>query len=193
MRKRTGTFCMILGAVLVLAALSLFLRNQYQDKRAEKLSGEILSKVEDAADNGREDPLPDPYETEMTVVDIDGYGYIGYVMIPALDLELPVMSEWDYTRLQIAPCRYSGSVKTEDLVIAAHNYRSHFGRINTLQIGDEVYFTDMDGISACYTAAEIDDLNPAAVEEMTAGEYDLTLFTCTYSGQSRVTVRCIKE
>ena len=32
-------------------------------------------------------------------------------------------------------------------------------------------------------------LQPTAVEEMTAGEFDLTLFTCTYGGKSRVTVR----
>jgi len=33
-------------------------------------------------------------------------------------------------------------------------------------------------------------LLPTAVEEMTAGEWDLTLFTCTLGGRSRVTVRC---
>jgi hypothetical protein len=27
---------------------------------------------------------------------------------------------------------------------------------------------------------------------MTDGEYDLTLFTCTYGGKSRVTVRCME-
>ena len=31
-----------------------------------------------------------------------------------------------------------------------------------------------------------------AVEEMEAGEWDLTLFTCTPDSRSRVTVRCVR-
>jgi sortase A len=38
--------------------------------------------------------------------------------------------------------------------------------------------------------AEVETLEPTAVEEMTNSGYALTLFTCTYGGQSRVTVRC---
>jgi sortase A len=36
-------------------------------------------------------------------------------------------------------------------------------------------------------------LSPFAVEEMTSGDWDMTLFTCTVGGQSRVTVRCVLE
>ena len=95
-----------------------------------------------------------------------------------------------YPQLRIAPCRYYGSTKTGDLVIAAHNYSRHFGNIRNLSAGDEVYFTDMDGEITAYEVAEVDTLNPTDVEEMTDSGYALTLFTCTYGGQSRVTVRC---
>ena len=72
----------------------------------------------------------------------------------------------------------------------AHNYRNHFGRIKGLSEGDSVSFTDMDGVTYAYTVVAKDILAPTAVEEMTAGEYDLTLFTCTPGGASRVTVYC---
>ena len=39
-------------------------------------------------------------------------------------------------------------------------------------------------------AAAVDILDHTAVEDMISGEYDLTLFTCTYGGENRVTVRC---
>ena len=153
---------------------------------------EILPKVieeiqESSEDNG---VYPDPYTDKMTEVEIDGYAYIGYLSIPALDLELPVMSEWSYPQLKISPCRYAGSTKTDDLVIAAHNYTRHFGTIKNLSPGDAVYFTDMDGMVSVYEVAEIDTLSPTDIEEMTDSGFALTLFTCTYSGQSRVTVRC---
>ncbi len=187
MRRKAGTICMVLGAVLVLAALSLFLWNQWEDRRAGNAAQEVLSELTEQTD---EDGA-DPYSTEMTQVEIDGYWYIGYVSIPSQGIDLPVMSSWSYPKLRIAPCRYSGSTKTADLVIAAHNYSRHFGPIKNLSPGDAVYFTDMDGVVTSYEVAEVDTLSPTAVEEMTDSGYALTLFTCTYGGQSRVTVRCI--
>ena len=51
-------------------------------------------------------------------------------------------------------------------------------------------FTDVDGNVYNYEVAELETLQPAAVDEMKSGEWDLTLFTCTIGGQTRVTVRC---
>jgi sortase A len=48
----------------------------------------------------------------------------------------------------------------------------------------------MDGNTTAYEVVGKDVLDPTAVEVMTSGEYDLTLFTCTYGGASRVTVYC---
>lgn len=129
-------------------------------------------------------------DTEMTEVEINGNQYIGYLSIPVLGLELPIMSSWSYPKLNIAPCRYTGSVRGEDLVLMAHNYSSHFGKLSQLDLGDMVEFTDMDGVITRYEVVGKDVLDPAAVEEMTSGDFDLTLFTCTYGGGSRVTVYC---
>lgn len=185
MRRKLGKICMTAGAVLLIAALFLFLWNRYEDYRAGKSAADTLSQLVEQTGDGTSNSYG-----QMTEVMIDGYSYIGYLTIPSLGLQLPVMSDWSYPQLKIAPCRYYGSTQTDDLVIAAHNYSRHFGNIKNLTPGDAVYFTDMDGVTIAYEVVEIDTLNPTAVEEMTSGGYDLTLFTCTYSGQSRVTVRC---
>ena len=75
-------------------------------------------------------------------------------------------------------------------MICAHNYTQHFGSLKGLTDGDAVIFTDMDGVVWRYEVVVVDVLSATAVEEMESGEYDLTLFTCTYDGVSRVTVRC---
>lgn len=196
---------MILGTALILGALSLFIYNQQKATKAETMSGNLMPQlVEIIEENEGSDTEPqtytqpvgtpieflDPSAFEMTEVVIDGYAYIGYLSIPALELELPIMADWDNSRLQIAPCRYTGSVRAENLVIMAHNFASHFGGLSQLAEGDSVLFTDMDGITTSYQVVAQDILNPYAVEEMTSGEFDLTLFTCTYGGQSRVTVYC---
>ena len=187
-----------------MAALSLLLYNRAEDENAGSAAQDILpaviAAIETSGDNDWDSDIeeagPDlaltenDENTEMTVTEIDGYGYIGYLSIPVLELELPVMSEWDYTRLKIAPCRYSGSTKTDDLVICAHNYTRHFGTLKNLQAGDLLSFTDMDGVTITYEVVEIETLQPAQVSELVESDYDLTLFTCTYGGKTRVTVRC---
>lgn len=191
MKNRAGRICTGLGTALVLAALALFLWNRWEEKKAEKsvelIMPELIEYMESAdASDGSDDAEP------RTML-IDGYEYIGYLSVPALGLELPVMSEWDYARLKISPCRYAGAVQTDDLVIAAHNYEKHFGNLSQLAAGDALYFYDMDGVQTAYRVAEVIVLAAADVEEMTSGEYDLTLFTCTYGGKSRVTVRCLRD
>lgn len=134
----------------------------------------------------------DPLSTEMAQLEIDGESWLGVLSIPALGLELPVLAQWDFAALQNAPCRYFGATKSDDLVIAAHNYRRHFGALGTLQPGEAVCFLDMEGAAIWYEVAAVDVLPATAVEEMTAGEYDLTLFTCDYSGRNRITLRCMR-
>ena len=133
-----------------------------------------------------------PEDLIMTEKIINGYAYIGYLSIPDLNLELPIMSGWDSRRLQISPCRFTGTLRGEDLVIMAHNYNSHFGRLSKLTEGAQIIFTDMDGNVWHYGVAAMDILPAEAVEEMTAGEYDLTLFTCAPNRTQRITVRCNK-
>lgn len=199
MKRKIGTICMICGAVLILLALSLLGYNQWEAAQADMSVQELLPKLLEEVPSDQKDPLQplgtpieylDASAFEMTEVEINGNTYIGYLNIPVLELELPIMSSWSYPQLRIAPCRYCGSVRGEDLVLLAHNYWRHFGRLKELSEGDSVFFTDMDGVTYEYVVVAKDILEPTAVEEMTAGEYDLTLFTCTPGGVSRVTIYC---
>ena len=192
MRNKIGIIFMMMGAVLVLAALSLFFWNVQEDKQAgafaEELLTQVIEHIEISAADGA--ACPNPYDFVMPEAEIEGYACIGCLSIPAINLELPVLSEWNDDRLKIALCRYSGSSRMNNLVIAAHNYANHFGHLSRLSPGDVVYFVDMDGLSFSYEVTVVEVLGPEEVEEMTDGTYDLTLFTCTYSGQNRLTVRC---
>ena len=208
MKSKAGILCMILGAALVFGALFLFIHNQNESRQAqaasEALIGTLVAEMETGEasqapqDNGADfldgleipEAYQDPASFTMAEVVIDGYSYIGCLSIPDLELELPILSEWDYQRLKIAPCRYFGTVRGDNLVLLAHNYTSHFGKIRRLEAGMRLYFTDAEGITTEYQVMGQDVLAPTAVEEVISGEYDLTLFTCTYGGESRVTVYC---
>lgn len=190
MPKKAGIIFVTLGVVLILSALLLFLYNEFEDRRAgqqaELLMDEIHSAEIEIDVTESQETLP----AEMPVVEIDGYEYIGYLSIPDLELELPVMSEWDYNRLKVAPCRHFGSSRTDDLVIAAHNYKRHFGPLSKLDIGAEIIFTDMEGIENRYALQELSTLAPDAVDAVQNSGYDLVLYTCTSGGATRVVAFC---
>lgn len=131
-------------------------------------------------------------EMTMPTVEVDGHTYIGFLDIPAIDRTLPVMDTWSYPNLKIAPNRFVGTVYAHDMIVCAHNYDRHFGKIKTLQEGDEVTFTDVYGDRFSYKVSEVTILQPTDVEEMKdPDDWDLTLFTCTIGGATRVTVRCV--
>lgn len=131
-------------------------------------------------------------KVEMPSVQLDGRYYCGYITLTSLGIELPVLNGWNYTNLNIAPCCYEGSPQTHDFIIAAHNYNSHFGQIHYLGEGDEIIFTDISGQKYRYTVMYteyIDGYNTDQMSENKDSSWDLTLFTCTLNGKSRVTVR----
>ena len=200
--SKMGSALLWVGVLLVLGALALTAYNLWDDERANGAVQMVLEEIKRSVDAEGEPmavpadvrlPVPDYIlnpNLEMPAVEIDGYRYIGILAIPVLELELPVMEDWSYPQLKIAPCRYSGSAYQGNLILCAHNYTTHFGRLKNLLAEDEVIFTDMAGHTFNYTVAEVETLNPTAVEEMRSGGWDLTLFTCTIGGQTRVTVRC---
>ena len=197
MRKnRIGGFLIVLGLLLAVSAFGLTGYNLWDDARAANAAKAVLDDISTEIPDKSQKPdyIPDYIlnpNMDMPTVESGGYNYIGKLTISVLDIELPVMDSWSYPRLKIAPCRYSGSAYLNDLVIAAHNYSFHFGRLKNLREGDDITFTDADGNVFEYEVDLIETLRPTDVEKMTSGDWDLTLFTCTVGGRTRVTVRCV--
>ena len=191
MRKASpGVLCVLLGVVLLLAAGGLYAYNRYEDAHAGAEAQTVVADLQQKVETPEPEAESGPLDPELPVVEIDGNEYVGEISIPAIGIDLPVMSEWSYPKLKISPCRQFGSSRTDDLVIAAHNYESHFGKIGTLALGDEVRFTDMDGIENHYTVSAIEVHDPTDVEAVEHSGHDLVLYTCTYGGKTRIVVFC---
>lgn len=210
-RKQEGLLLITIGLLLIAAALFLVSYNLYDELRAEQSARQAVTQLDaylpaEAAPEapsdsaGDQEPLVGDERTvipdyvlspnmEMPVETINGIDFIGVLRIPALELELPIISEWNYPNLKTAPCRYSGSAYLNNLIICGHNYTSHFGTLKNLWEGDIATFTDIDGNVFIYKMVERETLNPTDIEGMESGNWDLTLFTCTVGGQSRVTIR----
>lgn len=217
MRKK-GNWFIRTGLLLLTAALFLAAYNTWDGIRADRSAQSANAKLQQAileaaasgepAQAGEELPEagfsePGSSETEeageegpggeMPSIELDGDFYIGVLEIPSLGLSLPIMAECDYTKLRTAPCRYSGSYYTDDLVIAGHNYPKHFSPIKWIESGSDVLFTTARGEVLAYTVDWVETMRPTEIEKMvSAGDWDLTLFTCTTGGNARCAVRCVR-
>ncbi len=192
-RIKIAKALMASGFICITLSVALLCYNTYENRKAQQFSDAIMEVLRIMVENEKlQNQRPDPFDDAMTEKEIDGYMYVGYLSIPALEIDLPVMSTWDRTRLRIAPCRYYGSTKTDNLVIAAHNYRYHFGYLGHLKKGDLVIFSDMDGVDHTYKVKRVDQVLPTDVDKVKDTGFELTLYTCTYGGARRIVARCEK-
>lgn len=209
-KRKAGIALVVLGVVLLSAALLLLLYNEEENRQAGEAAEEGLAAVQEQIarassiprktdtpapkEAGESDapgtPTPEPtFIPDMPEVRVDGQLYIGYVSIPEMGVELPIISDWDYNKLTRAPCRQFGSLYTDDLVIAGHNYERHFGGLKDLTIGAACTFTDMNGYAVEFALEKREIINPDeddATERVADSGYDLVLYTCTKGGQTRV-------
>jgi sortase A len=130
MNRKLRTVLVALGAEFLFVSLFLMCCSLWETRKAERSVAELLPQVVSSIEEACEQPVTT--DENEAGVEIDGNRYLGYLSIPSLELELPVMYEWDYDCLNTSPCRYAGTTKTKDLIIAAHNYSGHFGRVPEL-------------------------------------------------------------
>ena len=190
MSRCFGIVCILLGVCCLLSAAGLVVYNKWDDKNAQKASQDMLQEIQQQIAEESDSENEEQHPQQIPVGEIKGYEYIGILTIPALEVELPVLTDWSYAKLKVAPCLYYGNCYEPDFVIAAHNYQSHFGRLSKLQAGDIVTFTDVSGNINGYEVILIETLAENATKEMITSGFDLSLYTCTPGGGSRVTVRC---
>lgn len=203
--RNKGILWRVLGGLLMCAALFLSIYNVYESKMAEdsvvdvsvQLKAQVDKKITESMMEEPDIPDYERYpEMEMPTVEIDGEVYIGFLEIPELNMTLPIMGgTWSEAKLKKAPCLYNGSVYLNNLVIAGHNYRSHFSGLKKLEEGTELCFIDAEGNVFSYLLAWTEIIDEYDMEGMLAKEepWDLTLFTCTYGGKDRYTLRCVKN
>lgn len=208
-RRKLSNLIICVGLIFIVASILLSSYNMYDETRAARSVNEIkevlIAEIPGYDHKSIVEYIAEPYieteheelplyvlnpEMKMPTVTVSTFECIGILNIPLLNLELPVIGDWSYSNLRLAPCRYSGSAYDGNFVICAHNYEEHFGNIQKLTEGDEIIFTDAEGNNFYYEVEFIDILQPTDTEDMVSEDYDLTLFTCNFTGQIRITVRC---
>lgn len=187
-----------LSITILLVGCMLVLYNVNEDISAandsERIKIILKEKIEESDENEVIEIIEEDEILEMPTYEIDGIDCIGILDIPSVECSLPVARQWSYDVLKKMPSAYYGNYYNDTLVIAGHNYRTgQFGVLKKVKLDDNIFITNMDGQVFEYKVALIEILEPTEVTRLTDNDYDLTLFTCTYEGQKRLTLRCERE
>lgn len=178
------------GALLLLAGALLAGQNLLTERRAARQTADLLAAVETRIAAPADLPAP-----EVTGDPWAGYEVIGVVALPDLGLSLPVLADYTQDLLAVAPCRYTDDLALEpgQLVVAGHNYRTHFGRLGELAPGSRITWQNLDGVTYTYTVTEVTEIDAGDREALEQGDWDLTLFTCDVTRTRRILVRAALE
>lgn len=207
--KKIGLLLVIIGSLVIMASAALWLRNYFEEhsaaKYSERVTVEFISLIYASTENSNsgfdseldsgldtEFDFPDDTQSGDSFIEINGDMYIGVISMPTLNLNLPINSAWSNAALKNTPCRYSGNIYDNTLVIGAHNYASHFRNISGLLIGDLVIFLCAEGTEHLFEVVSLETVPPSYRESVIFSDYDLTMFTCTFDGQERIVVRCVR-
>ena len=133
-----------------------------------------------------------------------GYRYVSVatINIPKLNLTYPVLDgETDSAQetealLKIAPTRFWGPEPNEvgNFCIVGHNYRNSkfFSKVPTLVNGDIISITDLSGRTInyrVYNKYQVDPVDVSCTTQLTNGNKEITLITCTDDSKYRVVVK----
>ncbi len=124
-----------------------------------------------------------------------GFGVVGIIEIPKINLDLPILEKDTKTSLDTSVAfQYGvGINQIGNSVIVGHNYRNgtFFSNNDKLELGDKIYVTGESGETLTYTIYEKFQTTPSDTsffQRNTADSAELTLSSCTDDSSERIII-----
>lgn len=178
--NKKSKIILIIGLSLIFIACIILVFFELEELYSKKKSDNLMNRILEIQNNNQESDTIILEDTE----------YIGYLIIPTLELNLPISKTFSYSSLKKTPTLYYGSIENNNMVICGHSYKSHFKYLYKLKKGDEIIFVDTQKNKYVYKVELVEELKSTDIVKMIESDFDLTIYTCTKDGLKRVTVRC---
>ena len=165
---------LIVGALLIVSACGMLLAKRLIDKSAIKRHEEVVERLRALWQDGEIGLLEEGEDPKMPAIEIDGVDYIGRISVERFGADVAVTSDWNTGWTSALFCRAAGSLYDKTLVVGANNDAGQFDFFYRVDAGDQVRFTDAEGVTYVYEvgrAARASSFDPSA-----KAEADLTLY-----------------
>ena len=130
------------------------------------------------------------------------YTTVAVIEIPKIDITYPVIYSEDTSEqtvedlLKISVVKYWGPEANQpgNFCIVGHNYhnKKFFSKAATLENGDIIYITDTNNKTLEYRVYNnyvVEPTDLKCTSQLTNGETDITLITCTMTGKQRTIIK----
>ena len=130
------------------------------------------------------------------------YTTVAVIEIPKINIIYPVIYSEDTSKgttedlLRISVVKYWGpdANKQGNFCIVGHNYhnRRFFSKASTLKNGDSIYITDTNNVTLEYKVYDnyvVEPTDLSCTSQITNGETEITLITCTMTGKQRTIIK----
>lgn len=211
-KKKIYQFAFFISIICVFMLSSYYIYAEYDRNKSEEVSQKILAGIDDTtvnkddgilrvaleSDNQEQDVIIEEQNDENKYVTQSGQSYTteAVLNIPTLGINYPVLSETSEELLKISLNKFWGPSPNEvgNYCVVGHNYKNKkmFGRLSEIKNGDFVELTDNSGKTVKYTVYNKYVVEPSDVSctsQLTNGNKEVTLITCTNYGKQRLVVK----
>lgn len=211
-KKKIYQFAFLISIICVFMLSSYYIYAEYDRNKSEELSKELLAgRVDDTTVNEDDNLLrvsleADAQEQEVIIeennetthVTQDGQSYTteAVLNIPSLGINYPILSDTSEELLKISLNKFWGPSPNEvgNYCIVGHNYKNKkmFGKLSSIKNGDIVELTDNSGKTIKYTVYNkyvVEPEDVSCTSQLTNGNKEVTLITCTNYGKQRLVVK----
>lgn len=194
MRKKLSgklpLICILLGAVLILCAVSLAVYTEISGDRAQENTARILERAQALLPETVDHVPQERGNNSMASMEIDGVNVAGILEVPHYGRVLPLGAIWDTGLVASMPCRFTGSIYDGSLIIGAVGEQGQMEFAAQLEVGAEIRLTDMEGGRYTYRVAAIHHAQHATLEKLQSGDFPLTIFVKNPENAEYLLIRC---
>ncbi len=195
MKDNIIDICFIIILILIILSIGYYIYST-----VIKEEENILDEMAETVSKQTEIDDLDELIVKGTVIDGKTYETIAILYIPTLEIEYPVFSTTSKELLKISLNKYWGPNpnKPGNFCVIGHNYNddNFFGKLHNIEIGHFVQLTDMSGKTLQYRVYDtyiVDPNDTRCTSQLTNGETELTLITCTKDFKQRFIVKARVE
>ena len=189
--KSKALLFIICGILSFALAFIIVMNNLQENLSAANTSVDAAEHIiEYIKNNDDADSFDLKHSREIKTIEYEGHNYMGVLSIPSINLTLPIIADYDFSYLTIAPCLYYGNPALNNAIICAHNYKSHFGPVRRVPTGTQVFLSTVSGDNYQYIVENIELIGSRDGIVLVTENPGLTLFTCTNGGGARYAIRC---
>lgn len=188
--NKISGICILLGLVLILASVGLLLWQNFRAQNARVDTAAILDKTLSQLPPAV-DAVPEARgNNAMPSRQIDGVDVIGVLEFSRQGRVLPLAGDWHTDRVNSLPCRFTGSIYDSSLIIGAVDSQDQIPFADSLEVGDGIVLTDMEGGCYHYRVAAIHHAKHATRSKLQQGDYPLTIFVKDSQNDQYLLIRC---